>query len=150
MSIFYSNAEFQVYNTAYIYMKYSDDQGQTWSDPIILNSMIKSEDIRLFIVGPGRGLQIKNGEYKGRLILPLYQSQRLPVFQEFEISIHCVFGNCPSNIVPAFARSTDGGKTWEKPTMPFHFDDYADTMVDLPAGWGQTVTSFHTTPSRIL
>lgn len=75
MSIFYSNAEFQVYNTAYIYMKYSDDQGQTWSDPIILNSMIKSEDIRLFIVGPGRGLQIKNGEYKGRLILPLYQSQ---------------------------------------------------------------------------
>lgn len=75
MSIFYSDAEFQVYNTAYIYMKYSDDQGQTWSDPIILNSMIKSEDIRLFIVGPGRGLQIKNGEYKGRLILPLYQSQ---------------------------------------------------------------------------
>lgn len=138
MNIFYSDAIFQVYNTAYIYMKYSDDQGQTWSDPIILNPMIKSENIRQMVVGPGRGLQLKNGEHKGRLILPLYQSQGcdLAYSDDHGITWHYLDGptggiaatmsesqlvEMPDGSLKVFARagnkigtatSTDGGKTW--------------------------------------
>ncbi len=72
MNIMYEDATFKVYPTIYITMIYSDDQGKTWSDPIILNKQVKSDTQKWLINGPGRGLQIKNGKYKGRLVIPTY------------------------------------------------------------------------------
>lgn len=76
MNIMYADAVFKALPTTWLYMKYSDDDGNTWSAPILLNDMVKSEESRILVVGPGRGTQIKNGEYKGRLIVPVYDNAK--------------------------------------------------------------------------
>ncbi len=76
MNIMYADAVFKALPTTWLYMKYSDDDGNTWSDPILLNDMVKSEESRILVVGPGRGTQIKNGEHKGRLIVPVYDNAK--------------------------------------------------------------------------
>ena len=76
MNIMYEDAVFKALPTTWLYMKYSDDDGNTWSDPILLNDMVKSEESRILVVGPGRGTQIQNGEYKGRLIVPVYDNSK--------------------------------------------------------------------------
>lgn len=72
MNIMYENALFQPVSTSYIYMIYSDDNGKTWSKPLDLNSEIKSDDAEFMGTSPGRGIQIENGKYKGRLIFTAY------------------------------------------------------------------------------
>ena len=37
-----------------------------------------------------------------------------------------------SKINTAFAKSTDGGKTWGQPTLPLKFDDYVAKNIDWP------------------
>jgi len=74
MNIMYADAAFKALPTTWLYMKYSDNDGQTWSDPILLNGMVKPEDSRVLVTGPGRGIQLKNGEHAGRLIIPVYDS----------------------------------------------------------------------------
>ncbi len=76
MNIMYEDAVFKALPTTWLYMKYSDDDGKTWSAPILLNDMVKSEESRILVVGPGRGTQIQNGEYKGRLIVPVYDNAK--------------------------------------------------------------------------
>ena len=59
MNVFYKDADFKVFPTTYLAMKYSDDEGETWSDLQIVSTF-----------KPGK--QIANGEHAGRLIVPLY------------------------------------------------------------------------------
>lgn len=73
MNVMYDTSVFQVLKTSYLYLKYSDDQGKTWSEPVNLNSMVKTEDMGFLGVGPGRGIQITNGEHKGRLLYQVYE-----------------------------------------------------------------------------
>ena len=44
----------------------------TWSKPIDLNKDVKADWMRFLGTGPGRGHQIKNGKYEGRLVFPIY------------------------------------------------------------------------------
>lgn len=71
MNIFYKDSLFKVYPTAYLGMKYSDDEGKTWSSMTLLNTL-KSDSEKLLITGPGVGIQIANGDYAGRLVVPIY------------------------------------------------------------------------------
>lgn len=71
-------------------MKYSDDEGQTWSDLKILSSF-KPETEKFLVVGPGVGKQISTGENTGRLIVPLYSNV---------------------NVELGFMYSDDHGDTW--------------------------------------
>ena len=71
MNVFYKDALFQVFPTAYLGMTYSDDEGQTWSPMQLLNTL-KRDDEKLLITGPGIGIQLNNGPYAGRLIVPVY------------------------------------------------------------------------------
>lgn len=73
MNILYQDALFQPLPTSYLYLLYSDDGGQTWSDPVDLNGQVKGEDSYFKGVCPGRGIQIQNGEHAGRLIFPVYE-----------------------------------------------------------------------------
>ena len=41
-----------------------------------------------------------------------------------------------SKINTAFAKSTDGGKTWGQPTLPLKFDDYVAKEHRLATGFG--------------
>lgn len=138
MNIMYADAVFKVLPTTWLYMKYSDDDGKTWSDPILLNGMVKAEDSRVLVTGPGRGMQIKNGEYKGRLIVPVYDTAQSGIIYSDDHGATWNYAKGPSTKKAAmsesqivempdgtlrvYARSTgskiaeavslDGGKTW--------------------------------------
>lgn len=71
MNVFYKDAVFKVFPTNYIAMRYTDDEGATWSDLKIVSSF-KPEKSKFLVVGPGVGKQISTGEYAGRLLVPLY------------------------------------------------------------------------------
>lgn len=71
MNVFYKDADFKVFPTNYLAMKYSDDEGDNWSDLQIV-STFKPEVSKFLVLGPGVGKQITTGEYDGRLIVPLY------------------------------------------------------------------------------
>lgn len=96
MHIFYRDSLFQPLSTSYLYLLYSDDNGETWSAPIDLNAQVKPDDVGFFGVCPGRGLQIQNGTYAGRLLFCAYTLDPESGEQRF-MSIF----------------SDDGGSTWQ-------------------------------------
>jgi hypothetical protein len=49
----------------------SDDDGESWSGPREITRMIRPEN-RVSVGSPGRGIQLKNTEFRGRIIFPLY------------------------------------------------------------------------------
>jgi len=55
------------------FLVYSDDEGNTWSEPREITRMVRQED-RVSIGSPGRGIQMQNPEYKGRIVFPLYET----------------------------------------------------------------------------
>lgn len=138
MNIMYADAVFKALPTTWLYMKYSDDDGKTWSDPILLNGMVKPEDSRVLVTGPGRGMQIKNGEHKGRLIIPVYDTARSGIIysddhgETWQYAKGPATGKAamsesqivemPDGTLRVYARSTgskiaeavslDGGETW--------------------------------------
>ncbi len=67
-----ASCELKVYGTSYLSLIYSDDDGATWSDPIDINSDIKADWMKFLGTGPGAGIQIKNGQYAGRIVFPVY------------------------------------------------------------------------------
>lgn len=71
MNVFYKDADFKAFPTNYLAMRYSDDEGTTWSDLQIV-STFKPEVSKFLVVGPGVGIQISKGEHAGRLLVPLY------------------------------------------------------------------------------
>ncbi|ATD54786.1 sialidase domain-containing protein [Clostridium chauvoei] len=71
-NILLSNSPLKVMGTSFLSLIYSDDEGETWSDPIDLNKQVKSDWMRFLGTGPGRGHQIKTGNYAGRLVFPVY------------------------------------------------------------------------------
>ena len=73
MSVFYKDSVFQLFPTNYMVMKYSDDNGLTWSGMNILGKFRKV-DKNMLLFGPGRGTQITKGKYAGRLIITAYNS----------------------------------------------------------------------------
>lgn len=86
--------------TSFLQLIKSDDDGLTWSDPIDLNPQVKEEWMKFIGAGPGRGLQIKNGSYKGRLVFPIYFSNRYR-------KMSC-----------AVIYSDDHGETWKRGASP--------------------------------
>lgn len=71
MNVFYQDSLFKVYPTSYLAMVYSDNNGLTWSSMRLLNTL-KSDSEKLLITGPGVGIQLQNGAYEGRLVVPVY------------------------------------------------------------------------------
>lgn len=49
---------------------YSDDDGLTWSKPVDLTATCKDSSWGWYATGPGFGIQLKNGKYQGRLVIP--------------------------------------------------------------------------------
>ncbi|MBE7056993.1 MAG: exo-alpha-sialidase [Ruminococcaceae bacterium] len=54
-----------------IFYKYSDDDGETWSDPVDVTAQITPAIAEWDSPGPANGLQITMGKYKGRLVIPV-------------------------------------------------------------------------------
>ncbi|WP_084252966.1 exo-alpha-sialidase [Devriesea agamarum] len=87
--------------TAYLQMIVSDDDGQTWSDPIDLTSQVKEPWMRFFGTSPGNGIQLQRGEHAGRILVPVYYNH------EEGITFSC-----------AAIFSDDGGHTWTRGASP--------------------------------
>lgn len=72
-NIFYDKACFSAYRTCYLWLRYSDDNGKTWSSPLNISSQVKKDKEGFLGVGPGRGAVTSiNG--KERILFCLYKN----------------------------------------------------------------------------
>ena len=79
-------------------MSYSDDDGKTWSAPQDITPMVKADWMKFLGVGPGVGITLQHGPHKGRIVVPVYTTNRT----------HHLNGSQSSRII----YSDDHGKTW--------------------------------------
>ncbi|MBR5113143.1 MAG: exo-alpha-sialidase [Clostridia bacterium] len=69
-SVFYSDV-YEVVHTSYLWLRYSDDGGESWSAPVILNNQVKNEGETFLGTCPGRGIAVEYGGGE-RLIFTVY------------------------------------------------------------------------------
>lgn len=55
---------------------YSDDEGETWNEPVEITEDIKKNQWDWYGTGPVHGIQIQNGPHKNRLVSPNYYTVR--------------------------------------------------------------------------
>ena len=58
--------------TSYLMLTRSTDGGVTWDTPVCLNQQVKKPNWGFIGAGPGIGIEVKQGKYKGRLVFPIY------------------------------------------------------------------------------
>ena len=96
-NVYYDKSYFSAYRTCYLWLRYSDDNGRTWSKPLNISSQIKKKREGFVGVGPGRGVTVKvNG--KERILFCLYVNGFIK-------------GACEEVVV---IYSDDNGKTWKR------------------------------------
>ncbi len=64
-NVFYAGSALHVYETGYLFMVSSKDNGRTWENPTILNTQIKrpdDENDQALLVSPGKGITTKCGD----------------------------------------------------------------------------------------
>ena len=117
-NVFYGEADFCAYNTCYLWMRYSDDNGATWSAPVILSSQVKSEKESFLGIGPGQGFVT---EYNGN-----------------ERIIFCVYDDAGLVEKVSTIYSDDNGVTWQRGEETSHRIGVGKTseaqIVSLPDG----------------
>ncbi len=101
-NIFTGDGEFNEARTSYLMICASHDDGLTWSKPFCLDKMTKSPYMGFIGPGPGVGIQVKTGEYKGRLVFPIY-------FNVIKF---------PLMMSNAVIYSDDHGQTWKRGACP--------------------------------
>ncbi|MBN2292478.1 MAG: exo-alpha-sialidase [Pirellulales bacterium] len=59
-----------------VFYIYSDDEGKTWTEPREITEVFQKFKPRyswdLLATGPGRGIEIQNGRFKGRWVMPIW------------------------------------------------------------------------------
>lgn len=88
------------------YVMYSDDLGESWSNPKEITSAFESP---FNLSGPGHGIQIKRGEHKGRLIIQFWHRFK-GVDVPSEERGYCV----------SFLYSDDHGESWAHSDYKFN------------------------------
>src|SRR5262245_44415407 len=53
-----------------VFMMSSNDDGRTWTKPREITADVKLKDWNWYATGPGNGIQLMRGKYKGRLVIP--------------------------------------------------------------------------------
>jgi sialidase-1 len=53
-----------------VFVTSSSDDGKTWANPRDITATTKSPDWNWYATGPGNGIQLSRGKYKGRLVIP--------------------------------------------------------------------------------
>lgn len=57
-------------DTRRVFVLSSRDNGETWSDPREITTETKRSDWTWYATGPGAGIQLKHGAFRGRLVIP--------------------------------------------------------------------------------
>lgn len=85
------------------YVCYSDDDGETWSNPVDLSENCKVPEWGWYATGPGIAIQLKSDKYQNRIVIPANHSYDDPEGQErggpFSYGAHVLL-------------SDDNGKNW--------------------------------------
>ena len=108
---FYKDSVLHMYNTGYMFMVSSKDNGRTWGNPVILNPQIKRPDEIAILVSPGKGLLTS----KNDLLFPFYTH------------------GGPSEYA-SFIYSADHGKTWKRTNDVNNMASSESELVELPNG----------------
>lgn len=95
-NIFTASSPYKAYGTSYLMLTTSSDGGDSWTKPVCLDDMVKSNRMHFIGSGPANGIKLKNGKYAGRLVFPVYYG----------------LGKLPMSLTCAAIWSDDGGKTW--------------------------------------
>ena len=143
-SVFYADSPLRMLGTSYLWLRWSDDGGASWSDPMILNDQVKSDEAFLGVC-PGRGC-VTRVDGKTRLVFPLYtngsgKEQTVVIYSDDhgeswtrgqEVENAWILGKTSEsqilslpdgtmrmfsrtkNCVPGVCDSSDGGETWTK------------------------------------
>ncbi len=81
-----------------VLVTFSNDDGQTWSKPVEITNDVKKSEWGWYATGPGVGVQLRYGKYKGRLVIPCDHGQQI---DGKRVMFSHVF------------YSDDHGKTWQ-------------------------------------
>jgi sialidase-1 len=133
-------------NNRDVFMTHSKDDGETWSTPTEITADVKMKSWGWYATGPGHGIQITRGKYKGRLVFPCdHEARKRPGSHVFVSDDHgksfaltqragwemneCEVAelidgrlllsmrNNLGKEQRAFSISEDGGGTWSKPEL---------------------------------
>lgn len=85
-------------DTRRVWISHSDNDGLTWSEPIEITSTTKRPEWRWYATGPGVGIQLQKGPWKGRMVIPCDHS--------------IVSKDDPDGYNSHVILSDDHGKTW--------------------------------------
>lgn len=117
-NVFYSGSPYTAYRTAFLWLRYSDDNGKSWSFPELISKDVKSDSEGFLGVGPGRGTVIN---YNGK-----------------ERIIFCVYDNVGLIENVSTIYSDDNGLTWQRGAETYHKLGVGKTseaqIVELPDG----------------
>jgi sialidase-1 len=124
-----------------VWMTHSDDDGQTWAKPSEITSAVKPPEWTWYATGPGVGIQLQLGKYRGRMVVPC----------DYKLN-----GGGFSHVI----YSDDHGKSWQlggsvpSPTLNecqmveltdgrlmLNCRNHRDLKTKHPAGW-RRMTSF--------
>lgn len=90
-NLFFKDAAFQVQRTSYLYLTKSEDNGKSWSAPMLIQAKTAAESA--YLVAPGRGITTSDGT----IIFPCYS-----------------YNGSADSQVSSFIYSKDNGVTWTR------------------------------------
>lgn len=108
------------------YVMYSDDDGESWSEPRELTDCCKESSWGWYATGPGIGIQLEHGKHKGRLVIPANHS-----YDEPDSTVYRRFGDYGYGAHLLY--SDDHGETWRK-SEPIRPGTNESQIVELDDG----------------
>lgn len=106
-------------DTRRVYITHSSDDGKTWATPAEITNVAKRPHWRWYGTGPCHGLQVKEGTYKNRLVIPCYYS---------------VMHNGSRKDYSHVIYSDDSGRTWIQGDTTRQDNVGECTVAELPGG----------------
>ncbi|UCD50887.1 MAG: exo-alpha-sialidase [Phycisphaerales bacterium] len=89
----------EAHDTRRVFVTHSTDEGQTWSAPREITGTTKRPTWRWYATGPGVGIQLEQGPWKGRLVVPCDYSE--------------VSSTDPTGYSSHVIYSDDHGQSWQ-------------------------------------
>ncbi len=86
-------------DTRRVFVTHSDDNGRTWAKPREITADVKRTEWRWYATGSGVGIQLTQGSWKGRMLIPCDHSLALP--------------DDPDGYNSHVIYSDDHGRTWQ-------------------------------------
>lgn len=114
-----------VERTCFLEVLYSDDEGETWSEPQTINHMVKEPWMAFLGTSPGSGIVLHHGKHAGRIIMPVYFN-----------------GANVMRFSTAVVYSDDHGITWKRSTSPNDNRVFKGDVID-PATFDDDEASLH-------